>query len=92
MLKKFLVLIFATFSITAFAETGVFTVEGMHCEACAKGISKKVCAANEYEKCEVEVGKMTVVSKAGQKLDPAKIQADLEKAGSKFKITNTEIK
>lgn len=67
------------------AETKVYEVKGMHCEECAKTISDMVCKIPGVEKCQVEVGKMTLTAKH---LDDAAVQKTLGEAG-RYKVVKT---
>lgn len=74
-------MLFATVALAgvlAQAETKVYEVKGMHCDECAKTISEKICKMPGIEKCEVEVGKMTLTAKH---LDDAAVQKSLGEIG-----------
>ena len=66
-------------SLTAFADSKVYSVKGMHCEDCAKSIEAKVCATPGIDTCKVEMGSVTVSSK--KPLDDAKITKAVAAAG-----------
>jgi copper chaperone len=51
------------FSSVALADTKSYNVTGMTCESCVKSVKSKVCGLKDVEKCEVEVGKVTLTSK-----------------------------
>jgi copper chaperone CopZ len=89
---KYLIVFSLLISFSALADTGVYTIEGMDCGACAKSISKKVCALENIETCSVEVGKMTLTSKVGTQLDQEKIKEAVTAANPKFKVSKSEIK
>jgi periplasmic mercuric ion binding protein len=69
------------FSSAALAETKTYNVEGMHCENCAANIKAKVCALEGVEKCEVEVGKVTLTTKGDAKLDDGAVTTAVQAAG-----------
>lgn len=94
-------LVFTTISLMtamAFAETGTFEIQGMHCGGCQKIIESKVCKIEGVEKCTVELtdtkkqtGKVTLITKDGIKIDTKKIDAAVTSAGD-YKITKSEVK
>jgi mercuric ion binding protein len=86
-----LTLILTVFSASAHADSGKFTVKGMHCQDCADSIKEKVCKMDGLEACDVTVGSITMTTKPGVKLDEEKVAALLAKAGEKYKVTNVEI-
>ena len=89
-------------STGAFAETTTLKVEGMHCKACKKSVTSKVCNSEEIslnlEKCTVEfnaktkIGTVTLVSKENKKIDVAAVETAITAAGSDFKVIKKETK
>ena len=99
-------LIFALISLTATmalataAKSDATTdllVEGVHCAACTKMISKKVCAdaklSEDFESCGVtvvdskkQIGKISLRLKEGKTLDQAALDAAVKSAGDNYKV------
>lgn len=90
-------------SVSGFAETAEFTVEGVHCAGCSKLITKKVCDDPSVkafaESCEVklvdtkkQIGAIHIVSKADSKVDSEAIKKQLKAAGEDYKITSETVK
>ena len=87
---------------TAFAETTTLTVEGMHCSACKKSVTSKVCNSEEIslnlEKCSVEfnaktkIGTVTLVSKENKKINLSQVENAITAAGSEFKVIKKDTK
>ena len=74
------------FSSMAWAETKTYNVQGMHCEGCVSSVKEKVCGLEGIAKCDVEVGKVTLTTKEGAKLDDNAVTNAVEAAG--YKVTN----
>ncbi|TAG05469.1 MAG: copper chaperone [Betaproteobacteria bacterium] len=76
---------FATFAVHA--ETVKLTVDGMVCAFCAGAIEKKMKANKETSEVFVSLeNKIVAVSqKSGQKLDDAKLKAQIADAGYEVK-------
>lgn len=103
-MKNLITLITITLSATlATAETGTFTVEGMHCSGCRKTIEAKVCGdANikaTAEKCEVkltdekkQIGEIMIVTKAENKIDVETVKKQLTAAGDDYKLAKVDIR
>ncbi len=87
MLKAFFVGLLV-FSSVAVADSKIYTVEGMHCEDCAKKIEAELCPAVGAQTCKVEMGKVTLVSK--KPLDDAKVTKLIKKSGH-YKVTDSKI-
>lgn len=96
MLISALITLTATLSL-ATATTTDLIVEGVHCAACTKMISKKVCAdaklSENFESCGVTVvdskkqlGKISLRLKEGKTLDTAAIDTAVKAAGDNFKV------
>lgn len=105
-------LIFAFISLTATiamaiepksTDTTDLIVEGVHCAACTKMISKKVCAdpklSENFESCGVTVvdskkqlGKISLRLKAGKSLDAAALDAAVKSAGDNYKVQHQDTK
>lgn len=95
-----LITLTATLSLATAATTETTTdliVEGVHCAACTKMISKKVCAdaklSENFESCGVTVvdskkqlGKISLRLKEGKTLDTAALDAAVKSAGDNFKV------
>lgn len=95
-----LITLTATLSLATAATTDTTTdliVEGVHCAACTKMISKKVCAdaklAESFESCGVTVvdskkqlGKISLRLKEGKTIDTAALDTALKAAGDNFKF------
>lgn len=95
-----LITLTATLSLATAATTETTTdliVEGVHCAACTKMISKKVCAdaklSENFESCGVTVvdskkqlGKISLRLKEGKTLDTAAIDTAVKAAGDNFKV------
>ena len=89
-------------SAIAVAETGTFTVKGMHCSGCKETVTKKVCegeAGKNVESCSVkitdekkETGEITIVTKPGVKINETAVTAGVKAAGEEYKITDVRIK
>jgi len=89
-------------SAIAVAETGTFTVKGMHCSGCKDTVTKKVCegeAAKDAESCTVtitnakkELGEVVIVTKPGVKINEAAVTAGVKAAGDEYKVTQVKIK
>ena len=89
-------------SITAFAETATFTVDGMHCGGCKKMITKAVCSDSKISatlsECKVtfdektKVGTVILKSKDSEKIDATVIEAAISSAGEDYKVSKKEIK
>ena len=99
---KSLLLAVTLTSAFAMAETGTFTVEGMHCSSCKKVITKTVCEDQEVakfaESCEVkltdekkQLGQLTIVTKKDAKINEELVKAGVAKAGE-YKVSKVEIK
>lgn len=99
---KSLMLVITLASAVAAAETGTFTVKGMHCSGCKESVTKKVCegeAAKGAESCTVnitdakkEMGEIVIVTKAGTKINEAAVTAGVKAAGDEYKVTKVQIK
>lgn len=87
MRKWILVSLFIPFF--AHAETTTYTVEGMHCSACAKSIKAQVCKMDGLEKCDVTVGKIMITPKAGIQFSKEQIQSSISKVGD-YKVTGSQ--
>jgi len=81
------------------ASTGTFELSGLHCDGCKKMIEKKVCAMPDLETCSVELldaekqtGRITLKTKEGVAIDPAKVTELVKAAGKKYEITSQTIK
>jgi copper chaperone CopZ len=85
-MKNTLIALSLLISTSAFAETTTYTVEGMHCKSCAKSIESQVCKLDGIEKCDVAVGKLVIVPKAGTVITKEQVQTAMSKAGE-YKIT-----
>ena len=85
MLRSILVL--SVFSaISAFADTTTFKVEGMTCAACVKNVKAAVCGKMEgVEKCDVQVGSVTLTTKKGVSIDAKKVE-DLITSDGQYKV------
>jgi len=95
-----LITLTATLSLATAATTETTTdliVEGVHCTACTKMISKKVCAdpklSENFESCGVTVvdskkqlGKISLRLKEGKTLDTAALDTAVKSAGDNFKV------
>jgi copper chaperone CopZ len=81
-------------SFSALAETATYNVSGMHCGGCAKMIEDGVCKKMEGVKtCKGEVidadkkiGKVTIETNDGVKIDQGKVSELLAKAGEGYTI------
>lgn len=84
------------------AETGTFTVEGMHCSGCRKTIEAKVCGDAAVkataEKCEVkltdekkQIGTITITTKPDTKIDVETVKKQLKVAGDDYKLAQVDI-
>lgn len=73
------------------------TVEGMHCSACKKMITKTVCEDKDlkaqFESCKVElvdakkqIGKISVKTKNNMPIDYKAIEAAVKNAGDDYKV------
>ena len=91
-----LITLTATLSLATAATTDLI-VEGVHCAACTKMISKKVCAdsklSENFESCGVTVvdskkqlGKISLRLKEGKTLDTAAIETAVKTAGDNYKV------
>ncbi len=99
---KSLMIAITLVSAIAVAETGTFTVKGMHCSGCKDSVTKKVCegeAGKDVESCTVnitnakkEMGEVVIVTKPGVKINEAAVTAGVKAAGDEYKITNVKIK
>lgn len=88
-------------SAVAVAETGTFTVKGMHCGGCKASVTKKVCegeAAKDAESCTVnltdakkEIGEVVIVTKPGVKINEEAVSAGVKAAGD-YSVTEVKIK
>ncbi len=87
MLKAFFVGLLI-FSSIAIADSKIYTVEGMHCEDCAKKIEAELCPAVGADTCKVEMGKVTLISK--KPLDDAKVTKLIKKSGH-YKVTDSKV-
>lgn len=105
MLVFTLITLTATLSLAtaAPAESTDLIVEGVHCAACTKMISKKVCAdaklSESFESCGVTVvdskkqlGKISLRLKEGKTLDTAALTTAVKAAGDNFKVQTPEVK
>ncbi len=97
-----LITLTATLSPAADATTDLI-VEGVHCAACTKMISKKVCAdaklSENFESCGVTVidskkqlGKISLRLKEGKTLDTVALDAAVKSAGDNYKVQLPEAK
>jgi mercuric ion binding protein len=84
-MKKYLLATVITFGLTAAvsADTIRATVNGMVCGFCATGIEKTFRAQPEVKTVDVDLENklVTIQTKAGQKMDDAKIKKLLGNAG-----------
>lgn len=100
-----LITLTATLALSAPATTDStdLMVEGVHCAACTKMISKKVCAdtklSESFESCGVtmvdskkQLGKISVKMKEGKTLDTAALDTAVKAAGDNFKVQLPETK
>ncbi|NJL24388.1 MAG: hypothetical protein HC902_03900 [Calothrix sp. SM1_5_4] len=62
-IKVALVTLIAMVCLHAQAEEKTCTVKGMTCDGCVGIVKEKVCSGSEYSTCEVEIGKIHVVTK-----------------------------
>ena len=87
-------------SNTALAED--ITVEGMHCSACKKMITKTVCEdaalKTQFESCKVEltdakkqIGLISVKTKNNTPIDYKAIETAVKKAGDDYKVITPKI-
>jgi periplasmic mercuric ion binding protein len=84
-------LLLTTFSASVQADTGKFTVKGMHCQDCADSIKEKVCKMEGVEACDVKVGSITMTTKPGVALDKKKVATMVQAAGDSYVVTDSEI-
>jgi hypothetical protein len=99
---KSLMIALSLTSAVAMAETGTFTVKGMHCSSCKDMVTEKVCkgeAGKDVESCQVkltdekhETGVVTIVSKPGTKVNVDAVKAGVAAAGSEYSVAKVEIK
>lgn len=100
---KSIIVLLSLISSFAIAETSTFTVEGMHCSACKKMVSKKVCddeaIKSSSESCEVKItdakkqlGEIKIVAKKGATIDLTKVEAGVTAAGTEYKVIKKETK
>lgn len=76
----------------AFADTATFKIEGMTCQSCVKHVKKDVCdKMQDLEKCEVSVGSVKMVSKAGTSIDTKKVEELVLSTGS-YKVISSDVK
>jgi copper chaperone CopZ len=78
------------FSSMAFADTKTYTVEGMHCGGCVDAVKAKVCKLPDIEKCDVNVGSVTLTSKGT--LNDKNVADAVEAAGYKMAAAGSESK
>ena len=100
-MKIFFAIVTMALSITSFAETATFTVEGMHCGGCKKMVTKAVCNDTKISAtlsdCKVtldektKTGTVILKSKDSVKIDTAMIETKIHAAGENYKISKTEI-
>lgn len=95
--KLFLVLLPLIASQVVAAKTAppkaqVFTVKGMHCEACVSAITKEVCTEGTYASCNVtltdeskQLGEIRLVPKDGQTVDAAQLKKSVSDIGYEVK-------
>ena len=98
---KSIIIALSLTSTFAMAETGTFTVKGMHCMDCRDEIEAKVCkgeAAKNAESCKVTLtdeknrtGEVVLVTKPGTKIDEKAVEAGLKAAGTSYKITKVDM-
>ena len=89
-------------SAVAVAETGTFSVKGMHCGSCKAIITEKVCkgeAGKDVESCTVnltnaknEMGEVVIVTKPGVKINADAVTAGVAASGDNYKVTEVKIK
>lgn len=87
MKKLILSLALTLFAPLAFADTYSYDVTRMTCNSCVKAIKAQVCKLENVETCDVTIGKVVLKSKTGSKLDFAKIQEAVTRAGE-YQISN----
>ncbi|GIL18545.1 MAG: hypothetical protein BroJett040_22960 [Oligoflexia bacterium] len=90
-MRFFIAALISIISVSASAETGIFEVDGMHCKMCVRKITKTVCALEEVDQCEVEIGRLKITTKSGAKIDVKKITDLVAETGS-YKVIKSEIK
>ncbi len=85
--KFFLATMVATAAFAAHAETVKIKVDGMVCAFCAGAIEKKMKANKETAEVYVSLENkiVAVALKSGQKLDDAKLKAQIADAGYEVK-------
>mgnify|MGYP000851764450 CR=1 FL=1 len=79
-------------SMMAFAGQTTVEISGMTCGGCVSAVKSKLCKMEGVAECKVEVGKATLVTKAGVTLDSKKISDLVTEAGSDYKATKIENK
>ncbi len=98
-----LTLILILTGTSVWAETTTITVEGMHCRACEKIITKNVCESDKikttYESCSVkitdkdkQVGQVVLNSKKDIKIDIKSVKEAIQSAGTEYKIIKEDVK
>ncbi len=85
-MKSFLVALSFLVSAVAFAETQTYAVSGMDCSGCVKNVVSKVCAKGTFAKCDVQIGQITIESKAGEKIDVEQLRKDIKVAGENYAL------
>jgi hypothetical protein len=99
---KSIILALTLTSTFSFAETGTFTVKGMHCSGCKEAVQEKVCkseAAKNAESCTVSItdetnesGQVVIKTKPGTKIDVAAIEKQVAAVGTKYTVTKVDLK
>lgn len=90
-MKSIVLALILGFASLASAENKVYEVKGMHCGGCVKSIKAKVCQLPGVDTCNVEVGKVTLTSKADAKLDDEAVKAAVKSAGE-YEVQKVEVK
>ncbi len=72
-------------SLSVFAETFEYKIEGMSCSGCKAMIKSAVCTLPGIKDCTVEIGSMKLTSEEGKTLDQDSITQALNKLNEKNK-------
>ncbi len=100
-MKIFFAIVTMALSITSFAETATFTVEGMHCGGCKKMVTKAVCNDTKISAtlsdCKLtldektKIGTVILKSKDSVVIDTVAVETAIKSAGEDYKISKKEI-
>ena len=89
-----ILLLLSFFSLSPWAETYKYKLDGMTCAACKNMVKLAICPIPGIKSCDIQVGSMKLSSEEGKELDQSAINKALaelnKKNSSEYKISSSK--